>query len=217
MLEPLKATMREAIAEIASHPFVQSIYAGRCSSAQLASYLHNTGVLVEGTPGQIAHALERTNPSRSWLVAALRGAQQEEDGHHEWARQDLRALAPAAAAATTPAILELLAFVRAQTDIDPVLLLTYATFIEILTVELGPSVVRALVERCGHPLSALSVITNHVRLDEHHAQAGEELLEFAARESPDFVSLAQVCVRGAAQRYAVFLSHVLQADQRVAP
>src|SRR5581483_2399188 len=102
-------------------------------------------------------------------------------------------------------------FVRGLVDRDAALRLAYAHFVEVMTVRVGPGVIRAFVEKCGLPAAALSVLTNHVRLDRDHAAGAEAYFERAESERPTFEGEAATAVATAARLYGAFLTELRES------
>ena len=73
-------------------------------------------------------------------------------------------------------IVDLLDYLRAMIAEEPTQYLTYILFVEYVTVLMGPDWLRLLDERCGIPISAMTVVGKHVELDKDHtAEALEEI------------------------------------------
>jgi hypothetical protein len=108
------------------------------------------------------------------LAAFYQHKLEEETGHVEWGEADLESLTKvvvAPASTTTTASIEALAkYLTSTIDRDPALYLTYVAFTEYITVLLGPELLSSIVEHCGVPRTSMSVIDNHIVLDQDHVE-----------------------------------------------
>jgi pyrroloquinoline quinone (PQQ) biosynthesis protein C len=139
----------------------------------------------------------------------------EEQGHDKWAQNDLGALgrSPAAASAEAPrACVELIAFLDQSIVHAPASYLAYILFAEYFTVLVGPAWIAALEQHCGIPRSALTVVANHVELDEDHVQEGLREIDALVTEA-DAPGLFNVLLR-AMGYYDAFYASLLSLHAR---
>ncbi|MBX3228075.1 MAG: hypothetical protein KIT84_27380 [Labilithrix sp.] len=177
--------LRIDIERYISKPEANSLFAttkdGRLTPEMMARYLASLHFMICLTPVHLVRARD---------AARARGLDEladhfdkkvgEEVGHEAWSESDLRTLRAKRAGASgdvAPGARELAAYIESAIDDHPAYYLAYAAFAEFITVMVGPTWVEMLVQRCGIPLEALTVITNHIELDGAHAEEGFELMD----------------------------------------
>src|SRR5262249_23738884 len=113
---------------------------------------------------------------RTELAQYFEQKRQEEVGHDRWADNDIVMLrgmfgvGPTVTPATS--ITELLGYLRDLITDEPANYLAYILFVEYLTVLVGPEWLKLVEERCGIPMSAMTVVGNHIDLDKTHVVDG---------------------------------------------
>jgi hypothetical protein len=143
--------------------------------------------LVEHTAPNLALAREcATKQGNDALAAHFAHKMTEEDGHERWADNDLsnlrRKFLVPASSPTSPAIDELLAYLRGAIRQEPVTYLAYILFAEYLTVLVGPELLLSLERHCGIPRSSMTVVGRHVELDKGHVAEGLHEIDDLANE-----------------------------------
>lgn len=165
-----------------SNPLFSKAEDRTLTAACLTAYLANIRHLVSQTPVLLARARARALALGDTHLAdhyALKFG--EEEDHDAWAERDIERMS---SGTTTPAnrdispsIHRLVAYLTETIDEDPCLYLAYILFAEYLTVILGPEWLRLLEERCGIPRSSMTVIANHVELDQEHVEEALDCID----------------------------------------
>lgn len=190
------------------NPLLHRARDGAIRPEVLAAYLTSIRYLVEHTPVFLKLAADRARAGGDLKLAAYFEQKiDEEQGHDQWAADDLAALRDrfgvAVPDAPTPAMRELVGYVARVVDDDPTLYLAYILFAEYFTVLVGPLWIRALEERCGIPPGSLSVIANHVELDRAHVAAGLREID-ALVDRPEHVEPLRRTLRGSMDHFEAF-------------
>lgn len=158
-----------------NHPLLELAQNGGLSSHDVASYLMNIRFMIQHTPLHLNRAKVRAtellqHELAEFYVQKLR----EEEGHDAWASSDLenlnRAFGVLPDGGPSRHLQDLVHFIERLIDEQPSHYVAYVLFSEYLTVLLGPIWVRALTTRCGIPADALSVVSQHVELDQTHVR-----------------------------------------------
>ena len=160
------------------HPLMQAALQGRVTPNTVVSYLAGVRCLLAHTPIHLetaaSVALQHDLPK---LVEFFKHKQREEEGHVRWAESDLMELERAfgvTATGVTNSMLRMVAFLGTIVQTRPCHYLGYILFAEHATVQVGAVWVKALGDRCGIPLSALTSIARHVELDQLHVAEGRD-------------------------------------------
>ena len=148
---------------------------GTLRKATVTRYIANVHYLIQHTPEYLARARDRARAQGDQPLAEHYAHKLgEELGHDVWAERDLASLTRMAGATAdvrvTSAMRRLVELVGRIIDEDPVLYLSYIAFAEYLIVILGPEWLALLEQRCGIPMSSMTVIGNHIELDREHAE-----------------------------------------------
>jgi len=146
---------------------------GSLTPEAVATYVANLQHLIARTYTHLCLAAERSSElGRPSLVAFFEQRARDEKGHELWAESDMQQLQNVFATTfdtrRSPAISELLDYLRETIRREPILFIGYMMFAEYVTVLLGSEWLTLLEQRCRVPSSALSVVSNHVELDQHH-------------------------------------------------
>lgn len=151
---------------------------GKLPYEAVARYLASLRFMLSRTPDHL---------ERSRSIAEARGAEKlaayfaqklvEEVGHDAWAMADIAVFSRESKLSTqtshpVPSIFALAAYLEELIEEDPRLYVTYILWAEFITALLGTELVNHLVGRCGVSENALTAVTNHVDLDEGHAEDG---------------------------------------------
>lgn len=165
-----------------SDPYNRSILEGRLSPEMFSHFLVNVHTLVQHTPIHLNLAI-RTAEARG-LSALQKYFEQkliEESGHDKWAEADIQNLKKrksniSVIDGTDPTMKSLLLNIESTIQKDPYLYLAYIFFAEYLTVLYGPTMNRALIEKCGYPAESMTVVENHAELDKDHVNDWEDVI-----------------------------------------
>lgn len=103
----------------------------------------------------------------------------EEKGHDEWAKSDLKKLAASHTFNVEPYILDemkdLISFLSATMRTHPVSYIAYFYYAEFITAQLGPQWMSILQAALGIEPKEVSALSKHIELDDGHA---DEVLDF---------------------------------------
>jgi len=163
-------------------PLLVRARAGLVTPAAVGRYLASIHYLLTQTPVHLTLARELATRSGDAALASYFARKLgEEQSHHEWAESDQALLAerfgPVAIQEPAATMFALVRNTLSLIETDPQLYLAYILFAEYFTVVIGPEWVTALKERCGIPEAALSAITQHVELDQHHVAEGRQEID----------------------------------------
>lgn len=184
---------------------------GRVTTEMVGSYLASVQVLLEHTPVHLSFAKERAeSEGLSRLAAFFAEKMQEERGHDQWAAADREHLAESfgdgARQQPLSAIVELIRGNERTIDRSPHHYLAYILFAEYLTVVIGPEWVRHLMG-CGVPREALSSLTHHVELDQHHVLEDCEVID-SLIEDPALLDPLRDTLHETMDRFSAFCDAV---------
>jgi len=156
----------------ATNPLFHRAASGAMTRTEAGRYLASMRRLLQDTFGHLIRARDNSEARGDHELARYFTSKlAEEVGHDQWAEQDLARLGTLAPYGVTPVLDELRAYLTETIDRDPSLFLAYILFAEYVTVILGSEFVRLAAE-CGIPAEALTVVSNHVELDQHHVAEG---------------------------------------------
>ncbi len=170
------ALQAEMIAQAArarrENPLLVAAADGTLTAEQVTHYLVNVRRILENTPTFLAKAHARALAVGDLALAAhfLHKAE-EEEGHAEWAENDVVSMMDRVSVARediVPAAQELMDLTLSVVDEDPGLLLAYMFFNESLIVLVGDDALSNLESRCGVPRSSMTAIDHHITLDRDH-------------------------------------------------
>jgi len=158
---------------ISDNPFLRCAREGEISPDTMGRYLASLHFAIARVPELLERARERALATAQGALAEYFAEKhREEEGHHRWAESDLRVLCASFDVRdlrVAPAIEELVGFQVEIIDEDPILYLAYVFWAEAFTTLAAGELVRALVERCGVPSTALTCLARHVDLDRAHS------------------------------------------------
>lgn len=196
-----------------SNPLYSRAADGTLTADHVARYLTAIHSLVLHTPVHLKDAEARARACGAvGLATHFREKLGEEQGHDEWAANDLNAVA-SRAASTTPAVhpemQQLIAFIEHVIERDPELYLAYILFAEYLTVLLGAEWLDLLESRCGIPKRSMSVIGNHAELDKRHVGEALATIDALVAEPRKLPAMREV-VTTAMARFDSFCRGILE-------
>jgi hypothetical protein len=180
----LKSDIDDYVARLrTAHPLLARAKNGTLPPTAIGRYLASIHYLLTQTPVNLrlagTRALEIGAPELARYFETKLG---EETGHDEWAAADrgkLNAIFGAEVDSRGPAraMLALVECTRAALLANPYSYLAYILFAEYFTVSIGPEWMAALESGCGVPPSAMTAISHHVELDEHHVLEGSREID----------------------------------------
>jgi hypothetical protein len=173
---------------------------GRVEPEAIGRYLVMLRYMIGNTPGNLMRATERAAENgRPDLAAYYTEKLAEEDGHEQWAIDDLAVFQGAYGfrpdPEPVPATVELQTFLENIIEVDPVLYLSYVFWAEYFVVLVGGEYVQCLVERCGLPPAALTCLANHVVLDDGHTDENIEAIDRLVGDPRYLVRMREVLRR----------------------
>lgn len=185
-----------------TNPMILRTRDGKLGAEHIQTYLASVRYLIEHTPIHLRTALNRAElTGRPKLAAYFRAKIQEEQGHDQWATDDLAKLrashAPANTESVSPEIVKLVRQIERTIEHDPAHYVAYIFLAEYMTVISAPEWLRLLEERCSIPTSVMSVIANHAELDKGHVVDGMREMDELLADSDDarpFLNSLQGCM-----------------------
>ncbi len=150
---------------------------GELTPPAIVAYVTSVRFLIEQSNASLGFAQKRAEElGEERLARFFQQKAREEEGHAEWAKNDIMLLS-ALFKVTAPvkpakAIADLLEYLHVMIGENPLHYVAYILFAEYLTVLAGPEWLRLLEDRCGIPNSAMSVVGNHIELDKKHVSEG---------------------------------------------
>lgn len=177
----LKQEIEKASIQISrTNPLFRQARKGAVTRKQIVTYLNNLMFIFQSTTANLTRAAKRAQELRMpELVAFLENKVKEEEGHDQWAKNDILAQGahlPDSGQTliderrVTAATFRLLAYVRATIEKSPIFFLSYMAFVEYLTVLIGPELLDSLEKKCGISKSSMTAIANHESLDREHVE-----------------------------------------------
>lgn len=195
------------------HQLFEKARNGQVGPPVVAEYLSSLLFVIRKTPIHLALASEAASKlGATELSAYLRRKIAEEEGHDSWAVSDLDVLSSrygkAFACEPSREVVELMDYVEHNLHQDPRRYLIYTLFAEYFTVVVGSTWTEVLIDRCGIPKSALTVVDKHVEADAEHAHEG---FDAAARFIPsDMEEGALAVLRTYIKLFGRFIDHLGQ-------
>jgi hypothetical protein len=171
-METLRACFEEVAWAFNTSPPMKRLAEGRFTVEHYKEYLRQVYFYVRESPQLLSLLSAQLLGTDREMVAALLQHASEEQGHDQWALADLTALGEAVGNLPyrnpLPATLALNAFASHQIAFrNPIGHLGYVYFLEFLPTSNGEGYLRKL-EALGIPRAAMSFLSEHVRVDEHH-------------------------------------------------
>jgi hypothetical protein len=150
---------------------------GKLTPGAIATYIANLHLLVQHTEVNLELAQRRSEElGKMELAHFFEEKRRDEKGHDRWAEHDIAAMngmfGVTPMAQPTRSISALLEYLRGVIAEEPTHYLAYILFSEYVTVLVGPEWLRLVEDRCGIPMSAMTVVGNHVELDKGHVAEG---------------------------------------------
>ena len=185
MAESIK-TVKSQIEELSEemwrkNPFFEVARTIQIPPSSLKRYLAGLEMLFKASYKNLSLAAETAAKNGDEELARFfRAKRDEELGHDQWARDDLRSTStkegpqgPAIAPESAQFICDFGSYLA---DLDPFYYLGYVSFSEYMTTYLGPRFLDC-TSRLGLEPKRISALSNHVVLDVGHAEENFELIE----------------------------------------
>lgn len=198
-------------------PLVLAAERGEVGPRALALYLESLRYVFANSQANIRAAAARADElSLPDLAAYFREKATEEQGHEQWAANDLTQLPTQAVHGVEPAagaraLVALQGRLIAQ---HPICFLAYAVWAEYLTASLGDEWLR-LLARSGHQRSAVTAVANHVEADVEHALEGFDALDRLWPGEPEAAEIL-AGVEQAERGFEAFCTEISEARQPTA-
>jgi hypothetical protein len=180
--QAFKQTVEQYAAEsLTRNPIYVLPAEGKLQPDQLKYYLQGIEYLIRHTPIYLKRARDVAKArNQDKLAEFFNHKFEEEQGHDAWAREDMERVSHAGARVgdvpVSPAIVDLVTFLGNVIEEDPTLYVPYTFLAEYFTVLVGPSLVNSVAEKCGMD-NCISVVANHVQLDQAHVTQGLETFD----------------------------------------
>lgn len=152
------------------NPLFAEVNQGRFTNDMAGKYLQSILYVISHTPVHLKKAVEVCEAKNlTELAEFFRDKLKEEEGHDEWAIQDLEVGGHQYQQdQVTKTVIHLIDYLGDLIEKDPTLYIPYIVFAEYFTVLAGPELVDLLSGRCGLPKEQFTVIDNHATLDKEH-------------------------------------------------
>lgn len=194
-------------------PLLHQAKSGKLDAHAVCFYLEGLRYLTRESARLLSFAGECAERARQQGLAEYYHRKAgEERGHDRWAENDLIALSSDFSvnrpSNISLALRTLTQFLEREIEASPPRLLAYQLLAEHLTVLLGPEWVSALERHCGFKRAHLSVVQNHVELDEEHVDEG--LSEIDTFTDPSELDAMRSTIRQASRYLDAFFAEVLE-------
>jgi len=198
----------------AESPLTAAAERGQLTPRALALYLESLRYVFKQSQANIRAAAVRAEALQlSELAAYFREKASEEQGHEQWAENDLQQLPDDAVQGIEPAAacLALVALQELLIDQHPLCFLAYTVWAEYLTASLGAEWL-SLLANCGYDRSAVSAVAKHVDADVDHAFEGFDALDRLWHGEPAAVDIL-AGIEHAERGFETFCIEVSQLDR----
>lgn len=157
-----------------TNPLFVNARSGNLRPENAKAFLTSIYYTIQHTPIQLTLARKRARElGMEKLADFFTHKVREEEGHARWAESDLSKISKqfGLTEAMDPSsyAVELIDYLRNVIQEDPRLYLVFITIAESATVLAGSELLTTIQEKCGINKSMLSVIENHLTIDEAHA------------------------------------------------
>ncbi len=191
-------------------PIFQGAKEGLITQKELGWYLFNLKFLLSNTDDCIRKAMFRSQElGLKDLAAFYLEKLDEEEGHEEWAKDDLRSneINCDQFSEPSPHLIESMAFLRKSIQENPASYLGYVLLTEFVTVFVGSVWLKNLEKFCGIKNSSMSSVANHVELDKHHVMDDFAIIDKTCIEQKNEKAI-QAVVHGAMRFFERFVREI---------
>ena len=200
----------------AESPLMAAAESGELSPRALALYLESLRYVFIHSQANIRAAARRAEALQlTELADYFRAKSSEEQGHEQWAENDLQQLPSDAVRGIEPAsaCLALVALQEVLIDQHPLCFLAYTVWAEYLTASLGAEWLN-LLANCGYDRGAVSAIAKHLEADVEHAFEGFDALDRLWQGAPGAADIL-AAVEHAELGFEAFCTEISAFDRPV--
>ncbi len=195
--EKIRELLDARISAFRDHPLLELTQEGRLPPQALGRYIGSTLLLIQQTVPRLDEARKiSVDSGRPDLAEYFARKFVEETGHDAWAEADLSSLSHHYGVELhgkpLPAAFATVDFIEGLIARDPQLYLVYMLTNEYLMVSAGPAWLNALTTGSGAPVSALTVIAEHIEADQDHTDSGFAYVDRLLSDSLPFADIAAV-------------------------
>ncbi len=163
------------------NPFFEVARTSKLPPSSLRKYLSGLEMLFKASYRNLSLAADKASANGDEELARFFSAKRDEElGHDQWARDDLKFVSAPEKGSMPKVQPESAQFIcdfgHYLADLDPFYYLGYVSFAEYMTTYLGPRFLECTSEN-GLDKSKISALSNHVVLDVGHAEENFELIE----------------------------------------
>jgi len=201
----------------AESPLTAAAESGQLSPRALALYLESLRYVFIHSQANIRAAAQRAEALQlSELAAYFRAKACEEQGHEQWAENDLQQLPTDAVRGIEPAqaCLALVALQEVLIEQHPLCFLAYTVWAEYLTASLGAEWL-SLLANCGYDRGAVSAVAKHLDADVEHAFEGFDALDRLWQGVPTADQIL-AAVEHAERGFEAFCTEISELDRPAA-
>ena len=198
----------------AESPLTAAAERGELSPRALARYLESLRYVFTHSQANIRAAAVRADALQlTELADYFRAKSSEEQGHEQWAENDLQQLPRDAVRDIEPAnaCIALVALQEVLIDQHPLCFLAYTVWAEYLTASLGAEWL-SLLANCGYDRSAVSAVAKHLEADADHAFEGFDALDRLWKGTPEAAEIL-AAVEHAERGFEAFCTEISQLDR----
>jgi len=198
----------------AESPLTAAAERGELSPRALALYLESLRYVFTHSQANIRAAGLRADALQlTELADYFRAKSSEEQGHEQWAENDLQQLPSDAVRGIEPAnaCLALVALQEVLIDQHPLCFLAYTVWAEYLTASLGAEWL-SLLASCGYDRTAVSAVAKHLEADADHAFEGFDALDRFWKGAPGAADIL-ASVEQAERGFEAFCTEISELDR----
>lgn len=194
---------------LAEEPFMEQLRQGTLPAEAYAIFLENIRYLVNHTPKHLKLAISASEDQPE-LKSFFEEKFLEEQGHDEWAKDDLKQLAKHTGASFQPRVTEAMksyvTMIAQAIEENPQLYPPYIYYTERLTVLVADTVNEAVSKSCNFGEKAATILTEHAELDQYHIIEGEKAITELVDEEKHSARTLQFLDEIIAAHKSMFLS-----------
>jgi len=202
---------------IQENPLFVKAKKGALSKAQVQVYLNNLHHVFSHTTRHLALAENHARHKQLPVLAEFFHAKiPEEQGHEQWAVNDIRNLTslpePLTNDSIRPATHNLINFISEIIQSHPVDYVSYMYCVEYFTVLVGPQLIQLLEKNCGISREHMTAIGNHVQADAEHTEEDLGVIEQLAGD-PEYALRMKNALLGSMKHVDEFLAQAAGTDR----
>jgi len=176
LTDEIKNKVKKDIVRIKNRsPLFNKAKTGTMTQGEFADYLNNLMYFFHHTCIHLDIAKTRCKQlGLNYLIEFYESKIEEEQGHAQWAKDDLGAIGRPQddfdLSRITPATHRMLAYSVDTINRDPEAYLAYMFFLEYITVLMSPEFLDDMEKKCNIPKTSITAISNHAELDKQHIE-----------------------------------------------